>query len=158
MLFAVFFVKTAALFFEVFIRNPDLARFMEAAASGMIFRPGWIIWLQIMWLMVGAKGVQTLGVKHVYVYMCNPQDSRSMLPGYRRKFRRLSNYLKWSQFGRIFFFPEAKAVFSQVGFEKKNPRIFFLGRKTRLEKNMEKKEEDGRRVACVIPPVAGICV
>ena len=49
-------------------------------------------------------------------------------------------------------------MFSQVGFEKKTLGFFFLGRKTRLEKNMEKKEEDGRRVACVIPPVAGICV
>ena len=129
---------------------------MEAAASGMIFRPGWIIWLRIMWLMVGAKGVQTLGVKHVYVYMCNPQDSRSMLPGYRRKFRRLSNYLKWSQFGRIFFVFSGgkKPVFSQVGFEKINPRIFFLEEKHAWKKTWKKRKRM-KGVACVFPPVAG---
>ena len=44
---------------------------MEAAASGMIFRPGWIIWLQIMWLMVGEKRGANFGSETcVCIYIC----------------------------------------------------------------------------------------
>lgn len=45
-------------------------------------------------------------------------------------------------------------MFSQVGFEKINPRIFFLEEKHAWKKTWKKRKRM-KGVACVFPPVAG---